>query len=181
MARRVLLLLLGLLVLVALPLALWRLGPGRPGPAVVTAVADSAAVGVRAATLFFSDASGQRWLTESRELVDQEGLHAQVAALLEALAAGPRQGGVATVPAGTRLQQVYRSVPGELVLDVSRAFLDGLSGGSRTEDMAVGSIVRTLAANVEDVRQVRIVCQGPLVSAGGHLPLDRPLDPQDWP
>jgi hypothetical protein len=32
------------------------------------------------------------------------------------------------------------------------------------------------------VRQVLIVCEGvPLASLGGHLPLDRPLDPADWP
>ena len=80
-----------------------------------------------------------------------------------------------------RVMQTYALDDGTLVLDLSREFVNGLSGGSRREEMAVGSLVRTLTANLPDVQRVRIVCQGPLVSAGGHVPLDRPLDPQDWP
>lgn len=174
----------GLLVVVLIALVafgIWRLGPGRPLGAPTLTVADSTMVGVRAATLFFSDAEGERWVTESRELVEQDGLHARVAGLVDALIEGPRGAGVATLPASMRVMQTYALDDGTLVLDLSREFVNGLSGGSRREEMAVGSLVRTLTANLPDVQRVRIVCQGPLVSAGGHVPLDRPLDPQDWP
>lgn len=181
MARPTARIVLGVLLTAALALALWRLGPGRERAVEPAAMGDSTAVGVRAATLFFGDEHGERWVMESRDLVEEEGLHERVASLIAALAEGPRGAGAACVPPATRLQQVYRLPPDELVLDVSREFVQGLSGGSRTEDLAVGSIVRTLAANLPDVRRVRIVCQGPLVSAGGHVPLDRPLDPQEWP
>jgi len=173
--------LLVLLLLVVAGFAAWRLGPGRPIAAPTLSATDSTQVGVRAVTLFFSDADGERWVTESRDLVEQEGLHARVASLVDALIEGPRAAGVATLPAAMRVTQTYLLDDGTLVLDLSREFVQGLSGGSRREEMAVGSLVRTLTANLSDVRLVRIVCQGPLVSAGGHVPLDRPLDPQDWP
>jgi hypothetical protein len=69
-----------------------------------------------------------------------------------------------------------------LTLDLSREFRTGFRGGSRAEDLAVGALVRTLASNVSGVRRVRLACAGaPLVTLGGHLPLDQPLDPQEWP
>ena len=46
----------------------------------------------------------------------------------------------------------------------------------------MAALVRTLADGLPEVKQVLIVCEGtPLASLGGHLPLDRPLDPADWP
>lgn len=181
MARRFSGGLLALLLLAVVVYALWRTGPGRPVGQQVSGVADSTLVGVRAVTLFFSDAEAERWVVESRELVEQDDLHARVAGLIDALIEGPRGAGVATLPTGMHVVQTYPLTDGTLVLDLSREFVQGLSGGSRREEMAVGSIVRTLTANLPEVRLVRIVCQGPLVSAGGHVPLDRPLDPQDWP
>ena len=181
MSRLIVRILLGAAFVGALALALWRFGPGRPARLPDSIPSDSTSVGVRASPLFFSDAEGERWVIESREMVEREGLHEKAAALIEALVEGPRGPGVATVPAATRLQQAYLLEDGVLVLDLSREFIDALAGGSRREEMAVGSLVRTMTANLPEVHRVRIVCQGPLVSAGGHLPLDRPLDPLDWP
>ncbi len=181
MAKRVFRIVLFLLVGTGLAYVAWRLAPGRGTNGVGTTLADSTAVGVRAASLYYGNEEGERWVVESREIVERDGLHAQASALLEALAEGPRGPGVATVPAATKLSHAYALEGGELVLDLSKDFVQGLAGGSRTEEVAVGSIVRTMAANLPNVRRVRIVCQGPLVSAGGHVPLDRPLDPLDWP
>ena len=39
-----------------------------------------------------------------------------------------------------------------------------------------------VAANVPEAKRIRIVCGGAAISTlGGHFPLDRPLDPDDWP
>lgn len=181
MSRLLVRILLGTAFIGVVVLALWRFGPGRAVLLPESAPSDSSSVGVLASTLFFSDAEGERWVIESREMVEREGLHAKAEALIEALVEGPRGPGVATVPASTRLQQAYLLADGVLVLDLSREFVDALAGGSRREEMAVGSLVRTMTANLPEVHRVRLVCQGPLVSAGGHLPLDRPLDPLDWP
>lgn len=181
MSKRIVRILLGTAFLGVILLTLWRFGPGRPVGTPDPVPSDSTSVGVRASTLFFSDAEGERWVIESREMVERDGLHEKAGALIEALVEGPRGPGVATVPASTRLQQAYLLDDGVLVLDLSREFVDALAGGSRREEMAVGSLVRTMTANLPEVHRVRLVCQGPLVSAGGHLPLDRPLDPLDWP
>jgi hypothetical protein len=71
---------------------------------------------------------------------------------------------------------------GLLTLDLSRPFRQGFHGGARAEEMTLGSLVRTLAANVPEVRRIRIVCAGvALPTLGGHFPLDQPLDPDEWP
>jgi hypothetical protein len=36
--------------------------------------------------------------------------------------------------------------------------------------------------NLPEVKRVLLVCGGqPIETLGGHLPLDQPLDVQDWP
>ena len=81
----------------------------------------------------------------------------------------------------SRALHVYLDDGGLLTLDLSRAFRQGFHGGSRAEEFAVGSLVRTIASNLPEVKQVRLVCGGaPLTTLGGHVALDRPLDPDDW-
>ncbi len=148
-----------------------------PAPA-----ADSAATGMRSVTLWFASAGGDSLVAESREMLETESLHDRVSALVKALASGPERSGTGSLPAGTEVLHVYLDASGLLTVDLTRPFRDGFRGGSRAEDMALGSLVRTIAANVPEVRRVRLVCGGaPIASLGGHLPLDRPLDPQDWP
>ena len=44
----------------------------------------------------------------------------------------------------------------------------------------LGSLVRTLLANVPEARRVRLVCAGePLATLGGHVACDRPFDGSD--
>ena len=95
---------------------------------------------------------------------------------------GSAHAGVAALPAGTAVLHVYMDDRGLLTLDVSGAFRRGFHGGSTAEYLAIASLVRTLGANLPEVRRVLIVCAGrPLPTLGGHLPLDRPLDVSDWP
>ncbi|MBI1799349.1 MAG: GerMN domain-containing protein, partial [Candidatus Eisenbacteria bacterium] len=69
-----------------------------------------------------------------------------------------------------------------MTLDLSRAFVSGFHGGSNAEYVAVASLVRTLGANLPEVKRVLLVCDGaPIATLGGHLPLDQPFDVQDWP
>lgn len=143
---------------------------------------DSTGVGMRTALLWFASPDGDSLVAEPRELAEQTDLHARVAALVAALEQGPREGGVRTLPSGTQLLHVYLDEAGLLTLDLSRPFRQGFHGGARAEELALGSLVRTLAAGVPEAKQMRIVCVGvALPSLGGHFPLDQPLDPADWP
>ena len=173
--------LLALLVIAAASGLLARFGrPVEPEP--VPLAADSSGAGLRAATLWFASPQGDGLTAEPRELPEQSELHARVGTLVAALEQGPREAGVRTLPPGTTLLHAYLDDAGLLTLDLSRPFRQGFNGGARAEELVLGSLVRTLSANVPEAKRIRIVCAGaPLRSLGGHFPLDQPLDPEDWP
>ena len=144
--------------------------------------ADSSAAGVRSVRLYFAAASGDSLVVEPREVVEAATLHERVAGLVSELDRGPRGTGAAALPAGTAALHVFMDEQGLLTLDLSRAFQQGFRGGSGAEYLAIASLVRTLAANLPEVKRVLIVCGGrPIATLGGHLPLDQPLDVNDWP
>jgi hypothetical protein len=176
--RRVL---IGGAVLAVLAWATWRFAVRAPAP-VMPVAADSTQSGVRAARLYFASPDGDSLIAEAREMVEAASLHERVASLVAELDRGPRGRGVAALPAGTAALRVYLDERGRMTLDLSRAFRQGFRGGSTAEVLAIASLVRTLAANLPEVRSVLIVCDGePLRTLGGHLPLDQPLDVSDWP
>ena len=166
------------IVVVALAALAWfgwqwtiRRNAPRPGPA-----ADSVAAGVRSARLYFAAPSGDSLVSEPRELLEAANLHDRVAGLVAELDRGPRGSGVAALPAGTAALHVFLDERGLLTINLSRAFQQGFRGGSGAEYLAVASLVRTLGANLPEVKRVLIVCGGrPIATLGGHLPLDRPL------
>jgi spore germination protein GerM len=180
---RVFAFILGGLILAVLAWAAWRWSR-RSGELTVVdpAVSDTVGTGFRSAQLWFVARSGESLVSEPREVIDQTGLHERVAALLDELVRGPAGAGLTLLPAGTTLRHVYLDERGLLTLDLSGAFRSGFGGGAGAEELAVGALVRTLGDNLSGVKCVVIVCEGvSLASVGGHLPLDRPLDPADWP
>jgi spore germination protein GerM len=174
--------LVGIVVLAVLAWAVWRFAV-RPEPREdVVAAVDTLGTGYRSVRLFFVSKSGDRLVSETRELPETAGLHERVAALVGELDRGPSGSGVAALPAGTSLLHVYLDHEGLMTLDLSRALQQGFRGGSTSEYLAIASLVRTLAANLPEVRRVLIVCGGdPIATLGGHLPLDRPIDVAEMP
>jgi hypothetical protein len=172
--------LIALVVIAGIGWRLWRTsGIAR---VVDASAADTTQAGMKAVTLFFPDASGDSLVSEIRQAAELDGLHEQLAQLVGALASGPEHRGVAVLPAGTEVLHAYLDDRGLLTLDVSRAFQQGFGGGSREEDLVVTSLVRTIAVNLPQVKLVLITCGGaPIASLGGHLPLDRPIDPNAAP
>ena len=172
----------GVLVVAVLAWAGWHWR--RPGvlPTPARPAADSSVAGVRSARLYFAAPSGDSLVVEPRELIEAVGLQDRVAALITELDRGPRGAGVAALPAGTSALHVFLDDHGLLTLDLARAFQQGFRGGAGAEYLAIASLVRTLGANLPEVKRVLIVCGGePLLTLGGHLPLDQPLDVGDWP
>lgn len=159
--------------------AAWRSRDASRAPEPVSA--DSTSVGIRAVRLYFARGDGSGLVPESRERIEPSGLHDRVADLVAELARGPEGRGARVLPAGTTLRHVYLDDDGTLTVDLSAAFLQGFRGGTSAEELAIGSLVRTLAANLPETKRVLLTCGGsPIVSLGGHLPLDRPLDVSDW-
>jgi hypothetical protein len=174
---------IGGLLAAVLASALWYwAGRDRPAVSLGPAGADSASTGVRAVRLYFGAANGDSLVGEPREMLEATGLHDRVVGLVAELDRGPRRRGVAVLPAGTSVLHVYLDDRGLMTLDLSGVFRQGFRGGSTAEYLAVASLVRTLGANLPEVKRVLIVCAGrPIATLGGHLPLDQPLDVSDWP
>ena len=170
------------LVLIALALFARQWLQRRNLPEPLPVAPDTAQTSVRAVALWFASADGDSLVMEPRDLPEQAELHARLAALVAALEQGPRGDGARTLPQGTALQHAYLDETGLLTLDLSLPFRQGFQGGARVEELVVGSLVRTVSANVPEATRIRIVCGGAaFTSLGGHFPLDRPLDPDDWP
>jgi len=170
------------LVLIALALFARQWFERRHEPEPLPVAPDTAETSVRSVALWFASADGDSLVLEPRDLAEPSGLHPRLAALVAALEQGPRGDGARTLPQGTSLQHAYLDETGLLTLDLSPAFRQGFQGGARSEELVVGSLVRTVSANVPESKRIRIVCGGAAFSSlGGHFPLDRPLDPDDWP
>ena len=173
---------LGALILAVLAWAVWRWSLPERGAVPSPARPDTASTGLRAVRLFFAAPAGDSLVSESRDLPEAGTLHERVAALIAEMVRGPRGAGFAVLPAGTTLLHVYLDDRGLMTLDLSRSFVSGFRGGSDTEYLVLASLVRTMSANVPELKRVLIACGGgPVATLGGHLPLDRPLDVQDWP
>jgi hypothetical protein len=171
------------LVIAMLAWAMWRwAATPRAIDSSSSAKPDSASAGFKAARLYFAAPSGDSLVSETREMMEVQSLHDRVAGLVGELDRGPTAGGIAALPAGTAVLHVYLDDRGTMTLDLSRVFEQGFRGGSTAEYLAIASLVRTLGANVADVRRVLITCGGtPLVTLGGHLPLDRPIEISSLP
>ena len=160
----------------------WWSHRGRSNEAPAPVAADSARAGVRSVQLYFAAPAGDSLVSESREVVDAPDVERRVRALVTELDRGPRGRGVAALPAGTGVLRCYLDDAGLLTLDLTGAFRQGFRGGTTAEYLAIASLVRTLGANLPEVKRVLIVCAGrPIATLGGHLPLDQPLDVHDWP
>jgi hypothetical protein len=99
--------------------------------------------------------------------------------ILADLIAGPiGEKGLRSIPAGTRLRQVYVLEGGTAYVDFSADLKQGLAGGSAKEMFAVYSIVNSLALNIPEIRRVGILIDGKAVDTlNGHMDLRRPLRP----
>jgi spore germination protein GerM len=180
MRRRGLIALGLLLIAGALFARQWLQHRHQPEPLPVAP--DTTEASVRSVALWFASTDGDSLVMEPRDLPERAELHARLAALVGALEQGPRGDGARTLPQGTTLLHAYIDETGLLTLDLSPAFRQGFQGGARVEELAVGSLVRTVSENVPEATRIRIVCGGgAITSLGGHFPLDRPLDPEDWP
>jgi len=176
-------LLIGTLVIAVLAWAMWRWRAApRPSETHEAAHSDSTGAGFKAAILYFASPSGDSLVSEAREMLEVQSLHERVAALVGELDRGPSAGGVAALPAGTSVLHVYLDDRGLMTLDLARAFQQGFRGGSSAEYLAVASLVRTMGANLPEVKRVLIACGGePLATLGGHMALDRPIEVSELP
>ena len=89
-----------------------------------------------------------------------------------ALVASPPKPAQRTVPAETTLLAFYLLPDGTAVADFSDTLARATPSGILSEQLAVDSIVRTLEANVRDIRRLKILINGQEVETlAGHADL----------
>jgi len=92
--------------------------------------------------------------------------------LISALISNPPSPEQRTLPADAALLQFYLLPDGTAVADFSDPLATATPSGILSEQMAVDSIVRTLEANVEPVKRLKILIHGQEVETlAGHLDL----------
>ena len=127
------------------------------------------------ATLLFADDAG-RLKEERRDLPSAGTPLDRARRVVEALIDGPHDGLTAILPVETQLRALYLGSDGTAYVDFDAGLTRGLAEGSEDALLAARSLADTLAANFDDVRQVRILVEGSEVSNfGGHLDLSRPI------
>jgi len=128
--------------------------------------------------LYFEAPDREGLLPEERDVAFSSDLAQQVRTVVEELAKGSATGLVATLPAGTRVLEVFVQARGVAFVDLSAEAASGLPGGSKAELLTVYSIVNTIVTNFPAVSRVRIVVDDqPVASLGGHIDVARPLPP----
>jgi hypothetical protein len=92
--------------------------------------------------------------------------------LLTTLIAGPADPSKRTLPPGTTLLEFYLLPEGTAVADFSNALSTDLPSGIQSEQLAVESIGDTLAANIPDLRRLKILIDGQEAKTlAGHVDL----------
>lgn len=129
--------------------------------------------GSRTVVLFFV-ADGTRLAREARELESCGDTAACVRGTLTELVNGPLGELGQPLPNGSLLNGVR--VEGDTaVVDLNRAFVEGMPSGSSAEMMAVYSIVNTVCVNFPKISRVRLTAAGEGNLVLGHLDLSEPL------
>lgn len=128
--------------------------------------------------LYFEAPDREGLLPEEREVAFSADLARQLRTVVEELAKGSTSGLVPTLPAGTRVLEVFVQARGVAWVDLSSEAASGLPGGSKAEMLTVYSVVNTIVTNFPAVRRVQIVVNDQVVtSLGGHVDISRPLPP----
>jgi spore germination protein GerM len=147
----------------------------NPPPAEPEAPEVARRISVR---LYFEAPDREGLLPEEREVAFTSDLAQQLRTVVEELAKGSTTGLLPTLPAGTRVLEVFVQARGVAYVDLSSEASTGLPGGSKAELLTVYSVVNTIVTNFPAVSRVRIVVDDrPVASLGGHVDVSRPLPP----
>jgi spore germination protein GerM len=94
--------------------------------------------------------------------------------VLNTLLAGPVSSDLRTLPPDAALLAFYLLPDGTGIADFSEALATSTPSGIESEQLAVDSIVRTLEANVPQVKRIKILIHGQEVETlAGHLDMTR--------
>jgi len=125
--------------------------------------------------LFFQATDRPGLVMEERTVPFSNDLGTQLKAVVGELVRGSKSGLVATLPAETKVLDVFVTPRGIAYVDLSKEASQGTSG-SHDELLSVYSIVNSLTVNFPAVRRVQILLDDrPTDTLAGHVDLSHPL------
>ena len=128
--------------------------------------------------LYFEAPEQTGLLPEERSVPFSDDLSRQLRMVVEELVRGSTTGLLPTLPAGTKVLEVFVTARGTAYLDLSKEVAQLAGGGSKNELLTVYSIVNSLTANFPAVKRVQILVEDkPVATLAGHVDLSRPLLP----
>ena len=150
--------------------------PTPPPPPIVTP--DKPQIQFQKCTLFFFDTNSLRLVIEERELNLSQDITERLKQIITELLGDSSIGLYQTIPKGTMLHEVYIDAEATAYLDFSRHLKDEHIGGTTSEALTVGAILRTVKANFPDqIRKVQILIAGlETDTIGGHIDISKPLN-----
>ena len=152
-----------------------------PGTQPATPETDGEAAAETSTRSLYFPGYGRRLATERRELPAVADTEQQVAAVVEALLAGPSVAGMeAPLPDGIQLRKVYLAEDGLAFIDFeSPEGSPPPASGSLGEMLTVYSLVNTVLLNFEELERVVLLWNGrQLRTFAGHVDTMRPLSPK---
>ena len=146
----------------------------KPGP--------NESVRLETVVLCFGDPERIALRRETRTLVTGFTMDDRLGACVRELAAGSLTGGLPSLPPGTALRHAFVDPWGLAYLDFNRRLLGARVSGDGEEWLAVASIVRSVCDNFPEIREVRFMVDGEVVtSLGGVIDCEEPLRAEDFP
>ena len=130
-------------------------------------------------TLYFPSYADGKLLAETRSLKLASEDIKRIKQVLLALIEGSHQGHSSTLPPSATIRAVFLSPDGTAVIDLSQEALGDFMPGIESEDLAIYSIVDSLAANIPPVKRVKFLVQGQEVQTlDGHIDLSGFFTPE---
>lgn len=128
--------------------------------------------------LYFEAPDRLGLVPEERSVPFSDDLPRQLRTVVEELARGSTTGLLTTLPAGTKVLEVFVTARGIAYLDLSKEVAGISEGGSKGELLTVYSVVNSLTTNFPAVKRVQFLVEDkPVATLAGHVDLSRPLLP----
>ena len=130
-----------------------------PSPIVIS---QSAQAQLQKCTLFYFDTNSLRLAGEERELDLSQDVTERLKQTITELLKDSISGLYQTIPKGTLLYEVYVDEQSTAYLDFSHHLKDGHIGGTTSEALTIGAILRTVKVNFSaEIGKVQILIEGP--------------------
>lgn len=122
------------------------------------------------AEIYFSDGQERFLVGEKRHIYREEDAAGQAREVVKALLDGSKAGNVSTFPAHVNLRDVKLNKDGTAEVSFSADLTKLHPGGSAAEMATIYSLTNSLAANVPDIKAVKILVEGKALSSiKGHI------------